>query len=207
MCVKHLMVEYVISGEPQREERYDYPLTAIREIVLNMIIHRDYRGSSSSVIKVFDDRIEFYNPGGLYGNLTIKQLLSGNYVSKTRNKLIALMFKEAGFIEKYGSGIQRIKEGFGDFGLKEPHFKEFQEGFRVVCYKEKPTGGVSGGVSGGVKDIIQITRKNPGINYRQIKELLKISQRTIERLLKQLKDSNKIEFRGSPKTGGYYSLK
>ena len=56
---KHLMVEYIITGNPQREERYDYPLDAIREIVLNMIVHRDYRDSSDSVIKIFDDRIEF----------------------------------------------------------------------------------------------------------------------------------------------------
>ncbi|MBL0709653.1 MAG: putative DNA binding domain-containing protein [Colwellia sp.] len=70
---KHLMVEYVITGDPQRTERYDYPLDAIREIILNMIVHRDYRDSSDSVIKIFDDRIEFFNPGDLYDNLTIEQ--------------------------------------------------------------------------------------------------------------------------------------
>ncbi len=58
---KHLMVEYVITGEPQRTERFDYPMDAIREIVINMIVHRDYRDSSHSIIKVFDDRIEFFN--------------------------------------------------------------------------------------------------------------------------------------------------
>ena len=68
---KHLMVEYIITGNPQREERYDYPLDAIREIILNMIVHRDYRDSSDSVIKIFDDRIEFFNPGDLYVALII----------------------------------------------------------------------------------------------------------------------------------------
>ncbi len=74
-----------------------------------MIVHRDYRDSSDSVIKIFDGRIEFFNLGNLYDGLTIEQLESNNYESKTRNKLIALMFKECGLIEKYGSGISRIK--------------------------------------------------------------------------------------------------
>ncbi len=56
---KHLMVEYIITGEPQRTERFDYPGEAIREIVINMIVHRDYRESSHSIIKIFDDRISF----------------------------------------------------------------------------------------------------------------------------------------------------
>lgn len=47
---KHLMVEFIITGEPQRTERFDYPIDAIREIVINMIVHRDYRDSSHSII-------------------------------------------------------------------------------------------------------------------------------------------------------------
>ncbi len=67
-------VEYIITGNPQREERYDYPLEAIREVVVNMIVHRDYTEVGDSVIKIFDDRIEFFNPGKLYADLTIEQL-------------------------------------------------------------------------------------------------------------------------------------
>ena len=136
---KHFMVEYIITGNPQREERYDYPLEAIREIVLNMIVHRDYRDSSDSIIKIFDDRIEFFNPGDLYDDLTIEELKNNNYISKTRNKLIALMFKECGLIEKYGSGIDRIKRLCKEHHLPEPKFEEIQKGFRVTVYKEKKT--------------------------------------------------------------------
>ncbi len=84
---KHLMVEFIITGNPQHEERFDYPLDAIREIVVNMIVHRDYRDSSGSIIKIFDDHIKFYNPGKLYGDLTLEALLSNNYTSRVRNKL------------------------------------------------------------------------------------------------------------------------
>ena len=134
---KHLMVEYIITGNPQREERYDYPLDAIREIVLNMIVHRDYRDSSDSSIKIFDDRIEFFNPGNLYDGLTVEQLESNHYKSKTRNKLIALMFKECGLIEKYGSGIARIKKFCKEHNILTPKFEEIQKGFQVTLYKEK----------------------------------------------------------------------
>ena len=133
---KHLMVEYIISGEPQRTERFDYPLDAIREIVINMIVHRDYRDSSGSIIKIFDDRIEFFNPGNLYGGITIEDLLSGYYTSKSRNKLVAKAFKETGLIERYGSGIMRVRKICKDYDIKEPVFKEVSHGFLVILYKE-----------------------------------------------------------------------
>jgi len=126
---KHLMVEYIITGDPKRTERFDYPLDAIREIVINMVVHRDYRDSSASIIKIFDDRIEFFNPGKLYGGITINDLLSGNYSSKTRNKLIAKAFKEVGLIERYGSGIKRI--------LDIPNSKKFLMAFGLFYSKKK----------------------------------------------------------------------
>ena len=134
---KHLMVEYIITGEPQRIERFDYPLDAIREIVINMVVHRDYRDSSGSIIKIYDNRIEFYNPGKLFGGITIQDLLSGNYTSKSRNKLIAKAFKEVGLIERFGSGIFRIQKLCREYGIVEPVFKEVSSGFQVVLYKEK----------------------------------------------------------------------
>lgn len=204
---KHLMVEYIITGNPQREERYDYPLEAIREIVLNMIVHRDYRDSSDSVIKIFDDYIEFFNPGDLYDGLKVEDLLSNNYESKTRNKLITSMFKECGLIEKYGSGISRIKKLCNEYGIVEPKFEEIQKGFRVTLYKEKinggVNGGVSGGVSGGVNELLEFIKTNPNLRANEISASIKIPLRTVQRWLKQLRDEAKIEFKGSPKTGGY----
>jgi len=202
---KHMMVEFIITGNPQREERYDYPIDALREIVLNMIVHRDYHDSSDSVIKIFDDRIEFYNPGGLWDDLTIEKLLSNNYESKSRNKLIALMFKECGLIEKYGSGIDRIKKAFREHGLKEPLFEERNRGFKVVAYKEKLAGGVNGGVNGGANALHLYIKANPNLKAKEISQNQNIPLRTVERYLKNLKDEEKIEFRGAPKSGGYYA--
>ncbi len=205
---KHLMVEYIITGNPEREERYDYPLDAIREIVLNMIVHRDYRDSSDSVIKIFDDRIEFFNPGDLYDNLTIEQLETNDYKSKTRNKLIALMFKECGLIEKYGSGISRIKKFCKEHGIAEPKFQEMQKGFQVTLYKKKRDVGVNVGVdvgvNVGVNEIYNFIKEKQPVKANKIAEKFdNVTQRTVERWIKQLKDEGKIEFIGASKTGGY----
>jgi len=168
------------------------------EIVLNMIVHRDYRDSSDSVIKIFDDRIEFFNPGDLYDGLTIEQLLSNRYKSKTRNKLIALMFKELGLIEKYGSGISRIKGFCKSHNIIEPKFEEKQKGFQVTLYKKKR--------DVGINELYDFIRLNQPIRISQIKEkFTTVTTRTIERWVKQLKDENKIEYIGSKKTGGYHA--
>ncbi|MCK4345166.1 MAG: hypothetical protein KAX05_07745 [Bacteroidales bacterium] len=202
------MVEFIITGKPQREERFDYPLEAIREIVVNMIVHRDYRDSSDSVIKIFNNKIEFYNPGKLFGDLTIDDLLSNNYSSKIRNKLIAAMFKETGIIEKYGSGIRRIMNIFKSSGIIKPKFEEFQNGFKVTLFKEKISEGVNEGVSEGVNnkiDLLNYIIANPGLRTNHLSEKTKVPQKTIERWLRELKTEKKAVYRGSPKTGGYYA--
>jgi len=135
---KHINKAYIITGRPQREERWDYPLDAIREIVINAIIHRDYRSTQDSVVKVFDDRIEIFNPGGLPEGITIEKLLKGEYISIARNKKIAEVFKAAGLIEKYGSGIKRILNAFNSYNLPAPEFKEMSGGFMVTAYIRRP---------------------------------------------------------------------
>ena len=69
--------------------------------------------------------------------LLIKDLLSDNYTSQTRNKLIAKAFKEVGIIEKYGSGIKRILDICEDYGIVKPKIEEVFNGFRVTLFKEK----------------------------------------------------------------------
>jgi ATP-dependent DNA helicase RecG len=102
--------------------------------VINAIVHRDYASSSDSIVKIFNDRIEVFNPGGLQPGLTVEKLLAGEYLSRIRNRKIADMFKEAGLIEKYGSGIRRVLQEFESVGLPIPTFEEIGEGFRVTAY-------------------------------------------------------------------------
>jgi len=208
---KHLMTEFIITGEPQRIVKYDYPLEAIREIVINMIVHRDYRDSGNSIVKIFDDRIEFFNPGKLYDDLTIEKLQSGDYASRTRNRAIARAFKEAGIIERYGSGIGRIKSECKLHGVIEPIFEEFVHGFKVVLFKEKlqieSVGinvGIDVGIDVGINELFQFIQTNQPIRVTQIKQSFNsVTTRTIERWIKQLKIEDKIEYIGSKRTGGY----
>ncbi len=208
---KHLMVEFIITGKPQREERFDYPEEAIREIVINMLIHRDYRESSGSIIKIFDDRIEFYNPGGLYGNLTIEELLSLNYKSQVRNKLIANTFKDIGKIEKYGTGMKRIFSICDGYGVIPPRFNNLGNGFEVVLFKEKlkdnatvsatVNATVNATVSDRQKQIIGKIANYKNITINQLAEFCDVSRDTIIRDIKKLKELKIIERIGSDKTG------
>jgi ATP-dependent DNA helicase RecG len=92
-------------------------------------------------VKIYDHSIEIFNPGKLPEGLSVQRLLKGDYVSTIRNRKIADMFKEAGLIEKYGTGIRRILQGFNEYGLPAPEFEEIGGGFRVTAYRmaEKTT--------------------------------------------------------------------
>jgi len=136
--VKHTNKAYIITGNPRREERWDYPMDALREIVINMIVHRDYRSANDSTVKVFDDRIEFFNPGALLDDLTVEKIKTGNYKSHLRNKQIATIFKELELIEKYGSGVRRVIDSFVAYGLPEPEFETTQGGMSVTVFKAPP---------------------------------------------------------------------
>ena len=79
------------DGSLKRKETWRYPLEALRELLLNAVIHRDYRNTSDIVIKIFDNRIVFTNPGRLYGNLTL-DLKRDDYAPAHRNRLLAEAF-------------------------------------------------------------------------------------------------------------------
>lgn len=206
---KHIKKAYILTGKPQREERYDYPPESLREIVLNMIIHRDYSHSSDSIIKIFNEKIEFFNPGNLLPPLTIEKLKSGDYSSVTRNKQIATFFKEAGLIEKYGSGVKRITDNFLENSLPEPKFENFQHGFRVTVYTKSynVTDNVTNNVTDNVTDrsslIISLIKKNNKISTTEIASKLKVNKRTILREIDLLKNNGLLKRIGSEK-GGYW---
>ncbi len=106
---KHINLSYDFDGGLQRKEYWQHPLEVLRELLQNAVVHRDYKNTSDIVIKIFDDHIQFTNPGRIYGNLTIEDLKRDDYVSSIRNKLLAESFYLMGDIEKYGTGFVRIR--------------------------------------------------------------------------------------------------
>jgi ATP-dependent DNA helicase RecG len=131
---KHLNVKFDINDN-QRQDIWDYPIPAIREAVMNALIHRDYLVTGDIQIRVYDDSIWFYNTGLLPYPMTIDRIKL-EHGSFPRNKLLAMVFYYAGFIEKWGSGTLRIISQFKAHLLPEPDFKEEMGGFSVVFYKE-----------------------------------------------------------------------
>ncbi|MFC1462308.1 ATP-binding protein [Verrucomicrobiota bacterium] len=146
---KHINVRFEITGQPQRDEIWDYPLRALREAVTNAICHRDYASSSDIQIKVFDDRIRIWNPGVLPFDLTIEQLRAGEYSSRPRNKLIAQILYDLEIIERYGSGIGRMDEACEEAGVPTAVLEEQAGGFTVIFHpKEQPATDATGAAAG-----------------------------------------------------------
>ena len=122
------------AGEVFREDRFPIPLDALREILLNAVMHRDYSHYSGYVaIAVFDDRIEIRSFGRLPTGITVKQL-SGKHDSKPVNPLIAGAFHRTGAVEVWGRGTNRVIALCKGHGAAPPKFSE-QSGFLTVTFK------------------------------------------------------------------------
>ena len=211
--VSHIAVAFEFDGSIQRKERFAYPLAALREVLLNAVVHRSYTDPSDIQIKIFDDKITIFSPGTFYGGIEVADIQADDYRSSLRNKLVAEGFYLINAIEKYGSGFIRIRKALQDYPEIDFEIKEFAGGVMVTFAQrggvnEGVSGGVSGGVGGGVgggeKSVLAYLTANPGKKARSIAEALGISQRTTERWLKVLRDNDQIEFIGSPKSGGYH---
>jgi ATP-dependent DNA helicase RecG len=129
---KHLNVRSEIRGF-DRFDIYEIPLDALREAVVNAIVHRDYRFKGTSIyIRIYDDRVEIENPGGLPDGITRRDFGKS---SVRRNPIIADLFHRMGKVERMGSGIERMRELMRDAGLKEPVF-EMDAFFWVTFYRD-----------------------------------------------------------------------
>jgi ATP-dependent DNA helicase RecG len=127
---KHLTNESIIEGV-RREDRWSVPLVAIREALMNAIVHADYAQQGAPIrLALFDDRIEIENPGLLPFGLTIEDIVQG--VSKLRNRVIGRVFHELHLIEQWGSGIQRMTSACNEAGLEAPKLEEIGTHFRVT---------------------------------------------------------------------------
>jgi len=154
-------VRYEIKGLV-REDIWDYPLPAIREALINALIHRDYfKFNVQTQVKIYDDYIWFYNIGGLPEGITVEDL-KRPHSSVPRNPLIVHIFYLAGLIEEVGSGIGRMVESLRGQGMLEPEFKEEMGGFSVRFYKDIYT---------------EENLRKMGLNERQIKAVLYVKEK------------------------------
>lgn len=113
---------------------FDYPDVAVRELLLNAIMHRDYRSNTPVRFYWFADRIEIQSPGGLYGEVTRETLTRRN---SYRNPVIAEAMKAMGYVNRFGYGIQRAEAALRDNGNPLPEFEIDDKVFLVSIRKRQ----------------------------------------------------------------------
>lgn len=169
--------------------------------------HWYYSVSSDSLVKVFDDKIEFYNPGRLPDNITVEDLLTFSYKSVPRNKLIADFFKELGNIEKYSSGIKRIVSNCSEYGLPALRFENISEGFMVTlfaCTDSKIKSKVPDKpevINENQHKIMLLLSQNNRLSLSELAQMIGMSKRKMLDNVNVLKDKGLLIRVGSPKSG------
>ncbi len=126
-------VKTIIDADGHRNDKPEYPIAAIREVILNALVHRDYSIHTENIpirIEMYRDRMEITNSGGLYGKITIDEL--GKVRPETRNAVLANILELLKITENRYSGIPTIRMEFRNAGLPEPTFSARHGEFKVV---------------------------------------------------------------------------
>ena len=138
-CKRNMKIKTIIDSKTgKRNDRTEYPINAVREAILNALIHRDYSVHTEGTpiqINFFTDRLEIHSPGGLYGRMTVEQL--GKARPDLRNPTLATMAESLNQAENRYSGIPTIRMEMKEYGLPEPEFKNGRNEFIVTLYNKK----------------------------------------------------------------------
>ncbi len=201
---KHLNVRSEIR-ELDRHDIYEIPLDALREALVNALVHRDYSMRGTSIyVSVFDDRVEIVNPGGLPAGIT-----KANFGKESvrRNLIIADLFHRMGKVEKMGTGIERMKTLMREAKLKEPVFSS-DSFFHAIFYRNPEYAlkhSVEKTVEKTVEKILALIREKPTITQGEIEVKTGLTRRGVEWNLKRLKDQG-ILHRIGPDKGGHWKV-
>jgi ATP-dependent DNA helicase RecG len=129
----HLRKEVTLNDSMARREHYEYPLEAVRELVVNAVAHRDYSIAGDGIrLYLFTDHLELTSPGLLPGPVTVNNIKDERF---SRNPIIVQVLADMGFIERLGYGIDRVLELMRAQGLPAPSFTETGGGLRVTLHK------------------------------------------------------------------------
>ena len=188
----------------ERMEPLEYPETALREAVLNAIIHKDY-SSTYTFLRVYDDRLHLWNPGTLPEELTIDKLKQ-EHSSYPRNRNIANTFFKAGYIESWGRGINKIIDACKEAGLSEPIIAEDQGGVSITFLKDIYTEDYFKKQDLPTRQVnaLLYIKEHGSINNAEYQRLENISKRTASRDLQELMNKEFIERKGTTGKGTSY---
>ncbi len=190
----------------RRIDRKDYPEVAVREALLNLLVHREYSFRASTFISLYSDRIEFTSIGGLVSGVTLNDIMMG--ISVCRNVKLANVFYRLELIEAYGTGILKIMEAYSGTG-KEPQIVTSDNAFKIILPnlnvhtgQEKP---LADKPAGSVQEntVIALAKEQGTFTRKEVEKVLGISQTTCGRLLKQMIEHRQIVQEGKGRSTHY----
>ena len=187
-----------------RQDVYEIPPDAIRELIINAMVHRSYLDHGTIQVAVYDNRLEITSPGKLPMGQTMERMKEG--YSKIRNEALAHAFAYMNLIEHWGSGIPRIIDKVKAAGLREPEFIGGEVDLRINVYRRQVdannaiinANGTKNGVNYGVEvlnkekvqieKLLQIIEKNPFATQAYYAEQIGVSKRTVSRMFVSLQE-------------------
>ncbi len=190
---------FTIRG-PRREERFEIPEEALREIILNAVIHRNYRIPAPIKIAIYEDRIEIFSPGTFPGPLNIDELTLG--MTYVRNYAISKIFREAGYVEKLGSGFITLFSSYRKRKLETPKVIEGTNFVKVILPRRAKKRSAEDPIE---EEILRLIKVTGTITIKDIVESETISRSTAKRKLDALIGRGTIEKKGRGR-GTHYIL-
>ncbi len=187
-----------------RIDKQDYPEEAIREALLNAIVHRDYSLSGSIIINITDYKMEFISLGGLYSGLTLDDIYSG--ISQPRNKNLAEVFYRLRLIESYGTGIRRIFSLYADCSQK-PQIKVTPNTFKIVLPNMNTPGPKElrnmPAVTPQMQKVLDFIKAHEQITEKEISDMLGLKKTRSFTIAKQMRERGLIDVVGRGKNKKY----
>ena len=194
---RNIKSKTIINKESgKREDRTEYPMNAVREAILNALVHRDYSIHTEGMpiqIQLFDDRMEIHSPGGLYGRLTVDQL--GKVQPNTRNPMLASAMETLNLTENRYSGIPIIKKEMASYGLPPAELEEKRGTFIVTFRKKAQTAEATPHASNGTKSANLLDFCKQPRSRAEIADFLgiKTARYVMQQYIKPLLDANKLQ--------------
>ncbi|MCB0483122.1 MAG: putative DNA binding domain-containing protein [Flavobacteriales bacterium] len=197
----------------RRVEKDEYPVAALREMILNALVHRTYMGAHIQ-LRVFDDSLSIWNEGVLPFGLTLEEL-KGEHNSRPRNPKIAKACFMAGYIDTWGRGTVKIYNSSIEHGLPEPTISEKEGGFMVALHKVAQSNDEGGPIGGPIgspiedltdrqREVLKLIKENKKLTKRGLAEKLDINVSAAQGHLDILKEKGIIDRIGG--TRGYWKI-
>lgn len=196
-----------------RQDVYEIPPDAIRELIINAVVHRSYLDHGNIQVAVYDNRLEITSPGKLPMGQTIERMIEG--YSRIRNEALANAFSYINLIEHWGSGIPRINQQLRDAGLCELEFIGGDTDLRINIYRgqnevndlNNDPDDLNSSKDDLETSLLVAIETNPELTQKALGEKLGVSTATVKRMLAKLQEEGIVQRKGSNRKGKWIVMK